>query len=153
MYNKEEAKQLRIDFWNAFAEYSKQLDYLKPQRGRWMMYYTGIKNVVLKFDVERHVLRVALELNHKRELHRLDVYEQLVKYKPIIDEAFGQGLIWDYVFTTSSGNEVCRLYVENKTFDFHKREHWNDMFAFMADNMTKLEMAFKDIKDFIVLPQ
>lgn len=153
MYNKEEAKQLRIDFWNDFAIYSKQLDYLKPQRGRWMMYYTGIKHVVLKFDVERHVIRVALELNHRREVHRLEVYEQLEKYKAIINEAFGEGLIWDYVYTTSSGNEVCRLYVESDAFDFHKREHWKSMFVFMGDNMIKLEEAFKDIKDFIVIPQ
>lgn len=153
MYNKDEAKQLRLDFWNEFRDYSAQLDYLKPQRGRWMLYYTGIKGVALKFDVERHMIRVALEMNHRQEEQRLDLYEQLLKYKVIIEATFGQGLIWDYVFTTSSGNEVCRLYVENEQYDFHKREDWQQMFAFMANNMIKLEMAFKDIKDFLVLPQ
>lgn len=153
MYNKEEAKQLRLDFWSEFAHYSQQLDYLRPNRGRWMMYYTGIKNVDLKFDVERYVVRVALELNHRSERKRLDVYSQLEKYKAIIDDTFGKGLIWDFVYTTSSGNEVCRLYVENTSYDFHKREQWKDMYAFMADNMTKLEMAFVEIKDLLELPE
>lgn len=152
MYNKEESKQLRIDFWSEFGQYSKKIDYLKPQRGRWMLYYTGIKDVVLKFDVERFVIRVALELSHKREGHRLEVYSQLEKYKPIIDEIFGEDLIWDFAFTTSSGNDVCRLYVEDDSYDFHKREHWNDMYKFMGDNMVKLEKAFVEVKDFIEVP-
>ena len=153
MYNKEESKQLRLDFWNEFGVYSKSLDYLKPQRGRWMMYYTGIKDVVLKFDVERHVVRVVLEVKHRREVHRIDIYEQLVKYKPIIEDVFGEGLVWDYTYTTASGNEVCRLYVEKDNFDFHKREHWKDMFAFMGDKMMLLEKAFKEVKDFLEAPQ
>lgn len=153
MYNKEESKQLRLDFWCEFDKYSKQLDYLESRRGRWMMYYTGIKDLVLKFDIERHVVRVVLELKHRRESHRIEIYEQLEKYKPIIEEIFGEGLIWDYIYTTSSGNEVCRLYVENDSYDFHKREQWDSMFAFMGDNMIKLEKAFKEIKDFILVPQ
>lgn len=153
MYNKEEAKQLRLDFWNDFAQYSKKLKELKPNRGRWIMYYTGIKGLELKFDIERYVIRVALELNYRREYHRLEVYEQLEKYKPVIDEIFGEGLIWDFDYTTASGNEVCRLYVEQEGGDFHKREQWQDMFVFMADNMIKIEKAFNAVKDFIVVPQ
>lgn len=152
MYNKEEGKQLRLDFWNEFGDYSKKLSALKPNRGRWIMYYTGIKGLELKFDVERHVIRIALELNQRREAHRLDIYGQLEKYKPIIEEAFGEGLIWDFLYTTASGNDVCRLYVERDGWDFHKREQWPEMYSFMSDNMIGLEKAFKEVKDFIVVP-
>lgn len=149
MYTKEEAKQLRLDFWEGFGTYSKSLDYLIPNRGRWILYYTGTKHLELKFDVERHIIRVALELNHRDENRRFDLYTQLEKYKVIIEDTFGEGLIWDYVYTTASGNEVCRIYVEGEGFDFHCRDDWSRMYEFMAENMSKLEMAFLEVKDLI----
>lgn len=153
MYNKEEAKQLRLDFWNEFDCYSKTLDYLRPNRGRWILYYTGIKNLDLKFEVLRNVVRVVLEVNYKDEDKRFDIYSQLEQYKNIIEKKFDGPLIWDYVYTTDSGNEVCRIYTEIEGYDFHCRSDWKVMFEFMANRMMRLEKAFKAIKDFIQSPE
>lgn len=153
MYNKEEAKQLRLDFWDEFGCYSKKLDYLKPNRGRWILYYTGIKNLDLKFEVSRHAVRVVLEVNYKDEDKRFEIYSQLEQYKNIIEKEFDDPWIWDYVYTTDSGNEVCRIYTELKEYDFHRRSDWTVMFQFMANKMMRLEKAFKTVKDFIQIPE
>lgn len=149
MYTRAEAKQLRFDFWEEFGQYSKGLPELRPNRGRWITYYTGIKNLELKFEVQRHVMRVMIEVNHRNEDVRFDVYSQLEKYKVIIEEEFGGPLTWDYVFTTASGNDVCRVYVENADYDFNNRNNWPQMFDFLAKNMIGVEKAFREVKDLI----
>ena len=153
MYSKEQAKQLRLDFWKGFGVYSKQLDYLKPNRGRWILYYTKIKDLELKFEVQRQVVRVMIEVNHKDENKRLDLFEQLQRYKKIIEEAYGGALNWDFFYTTSSGNEVCRIYAQNDHFDFHNQDHWTEMYRYMAKEMMQLEIAFKEVKDFLQAPE
>ncbi len=149
MYTKEEAKQLRLDFWEGFGDYSKTLDYLKTNKGRWILYYTGTKHLELKFDVERHRIIVALELNHKDENVRFDLYTKLEKYKVIIEDEFAAPLIWDYVYTTASGNEVCRIYTQGDGFDFHRRDDWPGIYAFMAGNMIRMEKAFLEVKELL----
>lgn len=149
MYSRLEEKQLKLDFWGEFANYSSQLKYLRKYRGKWMMYRTGIKNLELKFDVERYELRVALEINHRSDNKRLEVYEKVEQCRKMFETAFGSELIWDYGYSTASGNEVCRVYTKYSGYDFHRRTDWPEMFKFMGDNMTQLEIAFKEIKEII----
>lgn len=153
MYSKEEAKQLRLDFWKGFGDYSKTLAYLRPNRGRWILYYTKIKHLELKFEVLRHTVRVMIEVNHKNENKRLDLFEQLQQYKKIIETAYGGALTWDFVFTTPSGNEVCRIYTENNSFDYHNQKQWPEMYQYMAEEMRRIELAFKEVKDFLHAPE
>lgn len=153
MYTREEAKQLRLDFWKVFGDYSKTLDYLKPNRGRWILYYTRIKHLELKFEVLRHTIRVMIEVNHKDENKRLDLFEQLQQYKKIIESAYGGELTWDFFYATPSGNEVCRIYCENHDFDFHNKNHWPQMHQYMAKEMMQIELAFKEVKDFLQSPE
>lgn len=153
MYTKEEAKQLRLDFWKGFGVYSKGLDYLRPNRGRWILYYTKIKHFELKFEVLRHSIRVMIEVNHKDEDKRLALFEQLQSYKKIIEAEYGGELMWDFFFTTPSGNEVCRIYTENTSFDFHNQSHWPQMYRYMAKEMMQLELAYKEVRDFLQEPE
>ncbi len=152
MYNREEAKQLRVDFWNGFGYYSKRLPYLRRQNKKWILYNTKIKHLELKFETERHTARVLMEINHRNENHRLEVFEQIQAYKTIVEEAFGQPLIWDYLYTMPTGKEVCRIYFEQGGFDFHKREQWPELYKFLSTHMKKLEKAFREIQEFIQPP-
>lgn len=152
MYNREEAKQLRLDFWNGFGYYSRNLSHLKSQNNKWVLYHTKIKNLELKFELERFTARVILEINHRNENLRLDMFEQIQQYKTVVEETFGEALIWDYVYTLPTQKEVCRIYCEKDTFDFHKREHWPAIYQYLSAHMIKMEAAFYEIKDFIQPP-
>ncbi len=153
MYSKEEAKQLKIDFWDGFGRYSKRLKHIKQQNKKWILYNTGIKHLELKFELQQKLLRVMIEVNHRSENQRLDIFAQLEKYKPIIEEIFGDGLIWDFLYTTETEKEVCRVYVETTEFNFNRQSDWPLMYTYMAQNMIKMELAFMEIKDFIEVPE
>lgn len=152
MYNREEAKQLRKDFWNGFGYFSRRLSYLRRQNKKWILYNTKIKNLELKFELERNTARVILEINHRNENHRLAVFEQLQSYKSIMEEAFGETLIWEYLYTMPTGKEVCRIFYEKGGFDFHVRQQWPDIYRFFTAYMIKMETAFKEVNEFIQPP-
>lgn len=153
MYSKDEAKQLRKNFWDDFGYYSRRLPELKGQNKKWMLYNTKIKHVELKFEVERKHIQVILEVNHRSETQRLDVFGQLEQYKSIIEEIYGGSLIWDFVYTLPENKDVCRIYCETTEYDFHKQEQWPAIFRYLSTNMLRLEEAFVEIKDLIRLPE
>lgn len=149
MYSKDELKKLKIEFWESFAAYCEVQPYLRRRRKMWTLYNTKVKGVELKFDANRKGAYVILEVNHRQEEERLEMYERLTWYKETLEMDFPDGLIWDCCFVRETGNEVARIYVAKEGLDLHRREHWGDFFSFMARQMYLLERNFMSIAEYL----
>lgn len=149
MYSKDELKKLKIEFWESFAAYCEVQPYLRRRRKMWTLYNTKVKGVELKFDANRKGAYVILEVNHRQEEERLEMYERLTWYKETLEKDFPDGLIWNCCFVRETGNEVARIYVAKEGLDLHRREHWGDFFSFMARQMYLLERNFMSIAEYL----
>lgn len=147
MYKKEELKQLKKEFWEGFGIYCSEVPALKKRKSKFMLYNTKMKGVELKFDATREGASVILEINHNDMLRRYELYEQFQGYKSTMEKNFPEGLIWDAAFLRECGTEVSRIYAQKKVIDIHRRIQWMEFYKFMAEEMLKLEKAFRLVKD------
>ena len=88
MYSKDELKSLKKEFWESFASYCEVQPYLRRRRKMWVLYNTKVKGVELKFDATRDGAFVILEVNHRQEDQRLEMYEKLTWYKDNLEKDF-----------------------------------------------------------------
>ncbi len=51
MFSKEEAKQVREEFWDQFKTISRQRRLRKKLPGEWILTQTGVKALNLKFHI------------------------------------------------------------------------------------------------------
>ncbi len=149
MYTREQEKTLRKKFWIDFAKQSELVPELMHRKKKWILYDTSVSGVDLKFQMERTHAMVMIELNHKSEDRRLEAFELLSSYKIILEEGFNDGFVWELCYRRESGEEVSRIYVENKSYDMHKQHQWADIYAFFIENMLKLERNFFEIQDIL----
>lgn len=149
MYSKDELKNLKLEFWESFAAYCDVQPYLRGRKKIWTLYDTKVKGVELKFDATRTEASVILEVNHRQEDPRLEMFERLTWYKDTLEIDFPEGLIWDICFIRDTGKEVARIYLSKTGIDYHRREHWGDFFAFMASQMYLLERNFMSIAEYL----
>ncbi|MCD8194337.1 MAG: DUF4268 domain-containing protein [Tannerellaceae bacterium] len=149
MYSKEELKKLKVEFWESFAFYCEVQPYLCDRKKMWILYNTKVKGVELKFDASRHGAQVILEINHRREEDRLEMFERLSWYKETLETGFPDGLIWDVCFVRETGNEVARIYTACEGIDLHRRQDWGEFFRFMATRMYQLEKNFLSIAEYL----
>lgn len=149
MYSKDELRKLKTEFWESFAAYCEVQPYLRRRRKMWVLYNTKVKGVELKFDATRNGALVILEVNHKQEDLRLEMYEKLTWYKVDLEKDFPEGLIWNDCFVRETGQQVARIYVEKRGIDFHRREDWGEFFSFMARQMYLLERNFMKIAEYL----
>ena len=77
MYSKEELKNLKLEFWESFAAFCEVQPYLRGRKKIWTLYDTKVKGVELKFDANRQGAYVILEVNHRSEDLRLEMFERL----------------------------------------------------------------------------
>ena len=149
MYSIEEKKQLVTNFWNGFNMYCSHQPFLKGRRRIWMLHKTKVPHVQLKFDPGRDGIQIILELLHRNENERLEVYELLERCKTILEDGFSNGLIWDFAYMRENGQEVCRIYTEKKGLDIHRQRDWEEMYEFMAANMLQMEKNFLEVRELI----
>ena len=140
MYSKDELKNLKLEFWESFAAFCEVQPYLRGRKKIWTLYDTKVKGVELKFDATREGAFVILEVNHRGEEARLEMFERLTWYKDTT---------WDICFVRDTGKQVARIYTSKSGIDFHRRQDWGEFFSFMASQMYLLERNFMSIAEYL----
>ena len=148
MYSKDELKNLKLEFWESFAAFCEVQPYLRGRKKIWTLYDTKVKGVELKFDATREGAFVILEVNHRGEEARLEMFERLTWYKDTLEMDFPEGLTWDICFVRDTGKQVARIYTSKSGIDFHRRQDWGEFFSFMASQMYLLERNFMSIAEY-----
>ena len=77
MFSKEEATQLRKEFWTSFG---------KSFPRKWLLYNTKIKGVSFKFVADRKKALVCLDIENPDELTNLLYYDQLISLKSLLEK-------------------------------------------------------------------
>ena len=149
MYSKDELKNLKLEFWESFAAFCEVQPYLRGRKKIWTLYDTKVKGVELKFDATREGSYVILEVNHRGEEARLEMFERLTWYKDTLEMDFPEGLTWDICFVRDTGKQVARIYTSKSGIDFHRRQDWGEFFSFMASQMYLLERNFMSIAEYL----
>ena len=149
MYSKDELKNLKLEFWESFAAFCEVQPYLRGRKKIWTLYDTKVKGVELKFDATREGAFVILEVNHRGEEARLEMFERLTWYKDTLEMDFPEGLTWDICFVRDTGKQVARIYTSKSGIDFHRRQDCGEFFSFMASQMYLLERNFMSIAEYL----
>jgi len=140
MFNKEDSKKIREDFWIFFG---------KRHPRKWMLYNTGIKDVVLKFSFDTKKALVSIDAVSKDPILRGYYYEKLESLKKLLLDEVSSKLIFDAQYTLDSGKTVSRVYLVKEGVSIHNKNSWPEVFEFFNKNMDKFETFFIDYKDFI----
>jgi hypothetical protein len=146
MYSREESAEIRKQFWIAFDVYSRK--YIGAHR-KWMLYDTGIKDLSLKFEINRDFARAMLSLESKNEDARFNLFVKISEYEMLYSDILGTDWIWDEQLVLENGKTVCALYKQLNNVNIYKKDNWTEIFDFFAIEMLKLEESFEEVKPFI----
>ncbi len=149
MYSRDEAKQLRKNFWITFSKRCEIIPELMHRKKNWMLYDTGISGIDLKFEIDRSEALVMIEINHKNEDRRLEAFSLLQQYKGIIEQNFEKSFEWELCYRRESGENVSRIFTKKIGLDIHNKEQWADAYNFFISNMIELEKNFMEIRDIL----
>lgn len=140
MYSKEEALQIKKDFWIAFAaEYPR----------KWLLYNTKIKDVTFKFYVDNKKAQVLLDIEPKDENKRKVYYEKVESLKKMLLEDYLEDAIFERDFYLENGKIISRVWVEKSGISINNKNYWNAVFEFFNEKMDAFERFFYENEDYI----
>ncbi len=145
MWSKEEAKELRINFWNGFKRYcSKHRIYRK-----WVLTGVKIRSTQLKFYVDDQKALVLFQIDHKNEFRRYEVFECFQSYRKLMASDCGEDLKWEEEYTGMGDRSVSAIYFELSGVNLYQKEDWERIYAFFVEKMPLLENAYWEYRDLI----
>ena len=141
MFSKEEALQIKKDFWIGFAE-------AYPRK--WILHHTKIKDVSFKFYVDNKTAQVALEIEPKDDEKRKIYFEKMESLKSILIDEYLKEVIFERNYYLPNGKLISRVWVEiDKKISVNNKATWQDIYDFFAENMTQFELFFYEYEEYI----
>ncbi len=141
MFSKEEAAQIRKEFWISFG---------KSFPRKWLLYNTKIKGFSFKFVAERKQAMVVLDIEHPDEIYNELLFEQLQSLQTILEQEYISEIIFHDAYQLDNGKIIKRLFVKfPEKFSIYNKNTWRDCFEFFVENMTQFELFFYEYEDYI----
>lgn len=140
MFSKQEAQQIKKEFWTAFG---------KSFPRKWLLYNTKIKDFSFKFSVDNKKAEVSLDIEMKDELYRNAYYEKIWSLEDILRDDYIGDFQKDEYYVNASGKTLARYWVELNLVSVYNKETWRDIFEFFVERMDAFERFYYDFEDFI----
>ena len=140
MFSKEQAQQLKKEFWTAFG---------KSFPRKWLLYHTKIKDFSFKFYADHKRAEVSLDMEMKDELFRNAYFEKIWSLENILQDELKTELLKDEFYVLENGKIISRFWVEKKGISIYNKGSWQEIFDFFVENMAAFERVFYEYEDFI----
>lgn len=139
MFSKQEAAQLKKEFWTAFGQAFPR---------KWILYDTKIKDFSFKFYADNKKVQVSLDIEMRDELFRNAYYEKIQSLEHLLEEEIGD-FVMDEHFMLENGKIISRVWVEKTGISIFNKQKWPDIFDFFVEKMSAFEVFFYEYEDFI----
>ena len=139
MFSKQEAQQLKKEFWIAFG---------KSFPRKWILYDTKIKDFSFKFSADNKKAEVSLDIEMNDELFRNAYYEKIWSLESILEEQIGE-FYKDEFYTLENGKTIARIWVEKHGVSIFNKNSWQEIFEFFVEKMNGFEIVYYEYEDFI----
>jgi len=146
MYSKQEAAQLRQEFWTAFGQYMSPVLSAEGEKVNWVNYKTGEKNIAFRMRADNKTGSIAIELTHKdKDIQQL-YFEQLLELKKFLQAATGEDWRWQLHTTDEYGRPVSRIYAEIEGVSIFRKEDWPRLISFFKQRVVALDEFWSNVK-------
>ncbi|MFD1256716.1 DUF4268 domain-containing protein [Mucilaginibacter terrae] len=146
MYSKEQASQLRQQFWITFGQYVSPHPSAEGLKINWVNYKTGIKHLYFKMQAENRSASIAIEIAHPDAGVQELYFEQFKELKIILAGALQEDWEWDLHTTDEYGKTMSRIYKQLDDASIFNRNDWPALISFFKPRIIALDEFWSDAK-------
>ena len=139
MFSKQEAQQLKKEFWIAFG---------KSFPRKWLLYNTKIKDFSFKFYVDNRKAEVSIDIEMKDEIFRNAYFEKIWSLEELLKEEVGDFQKNEF-YVLENQKTISKIWVEKQQVSVYNKNTWQEIFEFFVEKMDAFERFYFEYEDFI----
>ena len=86
-FTREEASQIRQEFWKTFGQYMAYVPSAEGMRINWINYKTKLKYFNFRMNAEKRSASIMIEISHPDEDIQALMFEQLQQLRKLLENA------------------------------------------------------------------
>ena len=146
MYSKQEAAQLRQEFWTIFGQYMAPVLSEEGEKINWINYRTGEKDISFRMQADNKKAIVAIMLMQKdQEIQQL-YFEQFQQLENVFSSSVGNDWHWKLHTHDYDGRIVSMISKEKESLSIFKKENWPHLISFFKANIIALDRFWSQVK-------
>lgn len=146
MYTKQEASQLRQEFWTAFGMYMGPILSAEGEKINWVNYKTGEKNVYFRTQADGESASIAIEITHSDAEIQQIYYEHFKGLKKLLYSELGEEWTWKLHTTDENGKLISRIFAEIEHVSIFNKNTWPQLISFFKPRLIALDAFWSSAK-------
>jgi hypothetical protein len=147
MYTRQEASQIRKEFWTRFGQYMRPVQAADGEKRNWLNYKTGIRDIFFRMDADRESATVAIELRHADPNTRKEIFAKFAALKTLLEENTGEQWIWEPNHQDEVGRTVSKISHQIKGVNIFNSADWPAIISFLKPRIIALDAFWYIVKD------
>jgi hypothetical protein len=139
MYSKQEAAQLKQQFWMAFGQYMAPVLSAEGGKINWINYKTGEKDIFFRMHADNKNAYVAIEITHKDEALQALYFEQFKQLQTLLQNALHEEWMWLLHTTDENGKRISCIYTEIHGVSILNKTDWPQLISFFKPRIMALD--------------
>lgn len=146
LYSREQAKQLKEQFWTSFGQYMSVVPAADLDKVNWVNYKTGIKHLFFSMDATNKAAVIMIEMTHPDDGIRELMYAQFLELSAILHATLGEEWEWDTVYYDALGKKTARISMSLPSVSVFKKDDWSTLISFFKPRMIALDEFWSSAK-------
>lgn len=147
MYTRQQASQLKQEFWTAFGRYMQPVPNAAGERINWVNYKTGVRQVFFRMDADGKQAVTSIRITHSDETERMLCYERFVSLRKLLQEALKEDWEWEPHTTDAYGKPMVVISKTLSGVNVFMRDSWPQIISFFKPRIIALDEFWLMVKD------
>jgi hypothetical protein len=145
MFSKQEASQLRKEFWTSFGQYLSPIPSSEGEKINWINYKTGVKGLHFKMDANREKAFIGIVITQPDIQPHEKLFNHLLELKNILHSTLKEEWTWlPQVYEEEK--IISKVYTEKTGISILKKEDWPELISFLKPRIIALDEFWNRVK-------
>lgn len=139
MFTKEEAGQLKREFWTTFGQYMRPVPSAEGTKVNWVNYKTGYRDLYFRMDADKAHAYIGVVFHQKDlDLQQL-FFEQMEELRPAFHTLLEEEWTWRLHDTSPDGATLSHVFTKFEGVSVFNRTDWPTIIAFLKPRIIALD--------------
>jgi hypothetical protein len=139
MYSKDQASQIRQQFWTTFGQYIAPHPSADGLKINWINYKTGIKHIYFRMQAENRSASISIEIAHPDAGIQELYYEQFKELKTVLTNTLQEEWDWQLHTVDEYGKTISCIGKQLDDVSIFKRDDWPALISFFKPRIIALD--------------
>jgi hypothetical protein len=146
MYSKQQASQLRQQFWTVFGQYMAPVLSAEGEKVNWVNYKTGEKDLGFRMYADNKEASIGIVISHKDAGLRHLYFDQLAEFRKLLETESGEPWQWERDHYDEQGRALSRVSKSLTGVSVFQKEDWPQIISFLKPRLMALDAFWSQVK-------